>query len=171
MIRRLPVLQNAAPEDEAAANRPRRHWIAIGAGLILCIWLPVSAVVTPLGARLASRLFDVRADPELAGVARGKSGAEDAWIVALMAGPPAVTFALSCVAGGMLVGRFGGDAGGREAVLAGLGAGMIAWLLALLGGSLSPWPVALGALVALGLSGAVLGGIGGRMGKRLRKPR
>jgi hypothetical protein len=44
VVRRLPVLQNKSPEDAAAEERPRWHWVLIGAGLVITIWIPLAFV-------------------------------------------------------------------------------------------------------------------------------
>jgi hypothetical protein len=44
VVRRLPVVQSKAPEDAAAEARPRWHWVLIGAGLVITIWIPLVLV-------------------------------------------------------------------------------------------------------------------------------
>jgi hypothetical protein len=137
--RRLPVLQSEAPEDAAAARRPPWQWVFIGAGFVLTIWVPLMIVGLWLARALAfAPLFSVL-----------------------------VTFAVSCGAAGVLVGRFGGRAREREAALAGLSGGLVACVIALLGGS-TPVSMLTPAALALGVLGATMAWLGGRAGVRSR---
>jgi hypothetical protein len=49
-MRRLPVIQQASNEDQAAAERPRWQWCLIGAGLTVTIWAPIAVIAVPFGA-------------------------------------------------------------------------------------------------------------------------
>ena len=91
-------------------------------------------------------------------------------VLALPFWPAAVlgAFCVACVGGGACVGRFGGRARAREAAAAGVGASSVVWVVAALGGALTPWPLALAALGALVASSAPLGYVGGRIGERAR---
>ena len=142
MVRRLPVIQSKAAEDEAAEARPPWHWVLIGAGLVFTSWIPLAMV-----ALWIARLF---ATPVL---------------LLLLVG---LSFALAAGGGGALVGRFGGRAGKREAALAGLVAALAAWAIALGSGALAPWPVAVASGVLLGGLGALFAWLGGRLGHRGR---
>src|SRR3954467_13130551 len=93
MVRRLPVLQNQDTDDAAAARRPRWHWVLIGAGFVITLFLPLSALGVWLGAVLSRAL-------PLGGTSR----------IVLGAAPVAFSFLIACGAAGALVGRFGGRA-------------------------------------------------------------
>jgi MFS family permease len=124
--RRLPVLQNQSPEELAAERRPLWQWVLIGAGYVVCIWLPLVTLV---------------------GWAMQRSSTVTAIAPLLVAG----SFVLASAAAGALLQRFGGRSGPREATLAGLAAAGLCAALALLGG-LRPWWFAIvGALVLGGL--------------------
>lgn len=141
MIRRLPVLQTPPPEDQAAAERPSWHWVLIGAGLLLTLWLPLASVGLLVSARVSGS------------VAR---------VVSML-----VPYLVACGASGLLVGRFG-TTGFKQGMLAGvLGAGL-AWTVALLGGALNTFVLALGALVGLSGMAAVVSGLSAHWGRRLR---
>ncbi len=42
MPRRLPVIQTPPPEDAEAMARPPWHWVLIGAGFTITLWLPLA---------------------------------------------------------------------------------------------------------------------------------
>jgi hypothetical protein len=146
MVRRLTVLQNQDTDDAAAARRPRWHWVLIGAGFVITLFLPLSMIGVWLGAWLS------RALP------RGS-----ATQIVLGAAPVALSFLVACAAAGALVGRFGGKAKAREAALSGSLGALLGWGLAALGGSLSPWLVALASLVLLVAFGAGAAFLGARV--------
>lgn len=56
MVRRLPVLQSKAPEDAAAEARPRWHWVLIGAGFVITIWIPLALIALWVGGAVAVML-------------------------------------------------------------------------------------------------------------------
>jgi hypothetical protein len=104
-MRRLPVINSTAPEDDAAAARPRWQWILIGMGFTGAFWIPVALLVGPLGVPLAeglvSRLFSVQVlgNPSLGLLERGVLGV-------LSAVPLIVTYALAAAGMGAVMGRF-----------------------------------------------------------------
>jgi hypothetical protein len=148
MVRRLPVLQNQDTDDAAAARRPRWQWVLIGAGLVITLFLPLSWIGVWLGAWLSRA------------AARGNGGATPIVLGVL---PVALSFLIACGGAGALVGRFGGRAKAREAALAGSLGALIGWGLAALGGSLSPWLVAVVSLAALVTFGAGAAFVGARL--------
>lgn len=170
MIRRLPVLQSRAEEDEAAEQRPRSHWVAMSAGLTFALWIPLAMLGMALGRRVGQALVGA-ASPEAVAdaAARASSGARAAAAASLVI-PSFLALALACGLTGSLVGRFGGRSGAREAVLGGSVAALVAWLLALSGGGLSPWPVAAGTAFVLVATAALFSALGARLGVR-RRPR
>jgi len=154
MVRRLTVLQNQDTDDAAAARRPRWQWVLIGAGFVLTLFLPLSLLGVWLG-RVLSRALPL--------------GERDATRIVLGALPVAGSFLVACAGAGAMVGRFGGRAKAREAALSGALGAIASWGLAALGGSLSPWIVALTALVVLVLLGAGAAFVAARLtlGKRV----
>ena len=146
MVRRLTVLQNQDTDDAAAARRPRWHWVLIGAGFVITLFLPLSMLGVWLGAVLSRAL--PRGGPTQ---------------VVLGAAPVALSFLAACTAAGALVGRFGGKAKAREAALSGSLGALAGWGLAALGGALTPWFVALASLVVLVALGAAAAFVGARV--------
>ena len=148
MVRRLPVLQNQDTDDAAAARRPRWHWVLIGAGLVITLFLPLSLLGVWLGGVLS----------------RAAPGAEDhGFRIVLGVLPVALSFLIACGAAGALVGRFGGKAKAREAAVSGALGAFAGWGLAALGGSLTPWLVALASLAVLVILGAGAAFVGARL--------
>lgn len=154
--RRLPVLPAGDHDHDAPEERPPWQWSAIGAGAVFLVWLPLAE----LAARAAVL---VAGSPPPAGAA---STRQRAALIALST----LAFALAAFAGGLTVGRFGGTAGRREATLAGLAAGTLAWVLAVVqpvpGPGALGWALVLVAIDALGGSAAYAGG---RAGLALRR--
>lgn len=128
--RRLPLV----PSEEAAADagpaRPSWQWIVFGAFGIFVVWLPVSA----LGARVART-------------------------TAALAAASTLGLAVASLAGGLLLGRWGGPGiGVREGALAGLLAALVAILGAGLELGFSPGSLLVGAVaIPLAAAGAALG--------------
>lgn len=164
MVRRLPVVQNTAPEDADAAERPRAHWVAIGAGLNLSIWIPLALCAAPFGRLLTRQLIPLD-DPALP-----VTNSTRVLVVLAQLVPQLVAFALASFASGALVGRFGGQAKTRDASLATLLAACAAAGIGGLSGALRPWLVVVATGLVLGLFGALFGALGGRFGER-RRPR
>jgi tRNA-(ms[2]io[6]A)-hydroxylase len=100
--RRLPLaprVEVKEPEDE---DRPPWHWSGIGAVGVFVFWMPLAMLVN--------------------GVLGVRTG-----VAAMLLN--AAAFALACFGAGLVVGRFGGQAGRREAMVSGLVAAAIAWLV------------------------------------------
>lgn len=142
---------NGEPPEE---ERPPWHWVALGAAATFLVWLPLAALAESLVRR-----------PVTSADARGEMGA-GLWLLAAHA----LAFCTGAFAGGLLVGRLGGKAGRKEATLAGIAAGALAWLIALVqgapGGALV-WGLLLVIITSLG---GFAGALGGRAGLRLRAP-
>ena len=138
--RRLPVIQEPAGEDAEAAARPPWQWVLIGSGLLVSIWTPLAFLALPVAQKLGG----------------GSS---------LLAGLAASSFALSGLAAGYLVGRFGLRARTKHVVLSGLLAAAEIWLLALMGGAIRSPLVG----VSVFLSLAVLGGGSSALGSWLSR--
>ncbi len=164
MVRRLPVLQNQAPEDAAAADRPPGQWVAIGAGFVFCFWLPLALIAVWLGRLLAKLIMD---PSDAAAVAAAGAATRFGYGAALIV-PVLASFAFAAWAGGAVVGRFGGKSGPREGAWAATLAAVVAAVVAALGGGAGSWLVALvSALVLAGL-GSLFGWLGGRWGIQRR---
>jgi MFS family permease len=152
--RRLPVLQNAAPEPPAE-DRPPWRWAALGAVATFIAWLPLS---------LLTQTAVTRAVP-----LEAEDGTPNARAGVLLACCHALAFFAGAFAGGFLVGRLGDKVGRREAAAAGALAGALSWTLGISqgapGGALA-WGLLLVIILALGAGG---GSLGGALGLRLRK--
>ena len=148
MVRRLTVLQNQDTDDAAAARRPRWHWVLIGSGFVITLFLPLSLLGVWLGTWLSHAA--ARVDNAAAQIVLG-------------ALPVALSFLIACAAAGALIGRFGGRAKTREAALSGSLGALLGWGLAVLGGSLTPWLVAVASLLVLVLLGAGAASLGARI--------
>jgi tRNA-(ms[2]io[6]A)-hydroxylase len=138
--RRLPVLKTQADEGDEAEARPPWQWVGFGALAIFVVWVPLAyltgLVMTGVPAVAGSRW---------ASLAVGASG-----------------LALASLAGGFLVGRWGGKAVGvREASLAGFAAALIAWVISL--GTPGAWAGFVTVFVAVPFAW-----LGGRVGLRRR---
>ena len=129
-MRRLPVIQQSAREDDAAAARPPWQWSLIGGGLATTIWVPFALLVLPLGAAPVLLAFGAAAGLAGALVGRfgGRAGPREAALggilaavlvtsIAAVAGaglPPRVIFLVVLLLA--LVGAGAGFAGGRFGV-------------------------------------------------------
>jgi hypothetical protein len=88
-------------QDSGDPERPRWHWLLIGAGFTVTLWLPLALLGIWLGGVLSSYV----------------TGA-GAW--SARAAPLVLSFLLACFASSVLVGRFGSRAGRLEAMGANL---------------------------------------------------
>jgi len=168
MVRRLPVIQDQASEDGAAAARPAWQWILIGVGFVLTIWVPLAIVALWVGRALGRSIVDLDDAAELARFRASADAGDIALYTLISVGPVLLSFVVACASAGALVGRFGGRASRREAILAGLFAAVTAFGIAALGGSLGAWPLAIGALVVLGVTGTLSSALGAAFGLRKR---
>ena len=145
--RRLPVLSggpSAPPAEPPEEERPPWHWAAIGVVGIFVFWLPLSMI--------AGR-FVAEAGPRVQMIVH------------------AAAYALACFAAGLIVGRFGGRAGRREAAIAGAAAALLATLLvASAGSSAHLWLLLALLLVVLALLGGGAAWAGAALGVRARPP-
>lgn len=164
MPRRLPVIQSSPDEGEP---RPPSHWVAIAAALALALWAPLVLLALPLGRAIAARVAGVDDVSQLA-TAATTSPALRAAVAAALIVPVLASLALAAGATGAIVGRFGGRAGAREAVLGCTLAALVAWGMSVSGGALRPWPVAAVTALLLGALAAVFAGLGARIGPRRR---
>ncbi len=139
------MLQSKDAEDAAAEARPTWHWVVIGAGFVVTIWIPLAMIALAIGRMLA-------------GVLGGVALVLSVW----------VSFSVACLAAGALVGRFGGRAGKRHAMLSGVAGAAGVWLLALFSGALSPWTVGLTSALILPATAAFFARWGGGFGERKR---
>jgi len=153
--RRLPMLPMDEVADESDLERPPWQWSVIGAIAIVVLWLPLAFGTAAAG----KRLLDGAPDLASAGLARSFA----------LPGMNLAAFVLAALAGGALVGRFGGKAGPREATFSGLATATAAWaMIALPGAGLGLIAAAL-LLSLLALVGALAARAGARLGVRARQ--
>ena len=151
-VRRLPVIQQPTGDDAEAAARPSWQWVVIGSGLLVTIWTPSVSLALMLARKIS----------EHAGRATGPGVA---------AGLVAITFALSAVAAGYLVARFGQRTQPRHAIFAGLLAAGEIWFLALLGGAFSSGLVGASAFLSLSVLSAAFCALGAWLHRRKKSSR
>lgn len=166
-MRRLPVIQQTATDDAAAASRPRWQWCLIGAGLTVTIWLPLAVLAAPLGASVAAHWLGAAPADVLSGKVQPRPE-QAAVFASLSAIPLIVCFGVAAGCAGALVGRFGGKAGKREAGIAGAIAALFVTCIAALGGAGLSTTGFLAALLALAAVGAASGYGGAAFGASRR---
>lgn len=116
--RRLPVIQEPTGDDAEAAARPAWHWVLIGSGLLVTLFLPLALAGLAIARTgpAVSRFGMVGA----AGIAVG------------------VMFGLAAGIAGYLMARFGPRTKGRHATYAGLAGAFELWILVVLSGGFQP---------------------------------
>lgn len=88
MVRRLPVIQNKAPEDAEAEERPPWHWVLIGTGFVITIWLPLVMIAVWIGGALPvllSLALACGAGGALVGRFGGRAGVREATLSGVVA--------------------------------------------------------------------------------------
>jgi len=169
--RRLPVVQPLDEAEQEAYERPAWHWVVIGAvgsflffllGLQLTQWFAHREILRLVG------------EGEEAIVRRALlTDAQEAYLNALIYGLPLICLLASSWFGGLLVGRFGGQAGGREATLSGMATGGLTAAIAATSmwprGEAKAWALAAMILIVVGALGGWRGGKRG-LGRRDRQP-
>src|SRR5689334_19666476 len=100
-MRRLPVIQQSAPEDDAAAARPPWHWSLIGGGLATTIWVPLAVLSLPFGAAPVLVVFGAAAGLSGALVGRfgGRAGPREAAFGGILAAVLVTSIAVLAGAG------------------------------------------------------------------------
>jgi hypothetical protein len=143
--RRLPLLRPDGAEEPA---RSPWQWVGFGAATIFVAWLPLSALAVKIAARVGAR------EEESSRLGRS---------AVLVLGSFGGALALGALAGGFLVGRWGGSGVGvREAALAGLVAAVLATLVSWLSFGLAPATLVVAAVAT------PMAALGGTLGYRHR---
>lgn len=162
--RRLPLLEKdpggPLQDEEQSLPRPPWHWTAIGVVVIYLVWLPLAGL---LNSFVLNTFFEGM-DSTTIGLAPLKARI-------ILIGLNAAAFVLSSFAGGFMVGRFGKEAGLREATLSGVVAATIAWTLTFVPApspALLVWALVLLCMLILGALGAYGGA---RVGKGAKAKR
>jgi tRNA-(ms[2]io[6]A)-hydroxylase len=159
--RRLPVLQNAPPDED----RPAWHWAVIGVVFIFSIWAPLAMLSGWIAGRVSHDIVGDLPPNELSLRLADASAGDRFWLWFALTVAPILAYAVACAASGALVGRFGGKAGPREAAVAGAVAALVGAGLTLLRASASTSAASLIVLLPVGVGAAWLGGT---LGKKRR---
>jgi len=168
--RRLPVLQ---PKDDDGEERPPWHWSVIGAVATMLLLLPLSIGAASVARHTyASYVPGTTPDEVQSAVLRLTAG-QRIWLGLLSVAGPLVALALASLGGGVLVGRFGGAAGKREAAVGGAIAAAVATSVAAKEFVEQPGGVVLWLFssVLLFVVAGVFGFLGGIAGIKLRGTR
>jgi hypothetical protein len=159
---RLPVVHEAPAEDANPERRPWQ-WVGFGTVAIFVVWLPLAALAQALSLRVVeARLGTLESLDAARDALPHVPAADRELIAAALFGFPSAALALAALAGGFLVGRWGGRAGPREAALAGVASVLAVSMLAWMSSGLSWAPLA-----ALFVAGPVAAG-GGWIGYKGR---
>jgi hypothetical protein len=127
--RRLPVVKPPEPADGEPA-RPPWQWVGFGVVATFAAWLPLAAVVQSWASRSMQQRFG-NASPQELGKMINALPTTERWTLHIsMIALPMGALLIASAAGGYVVGRYGGEAGVREAVMGGAAAGLIAALIA-----------------------------------------
>jgi hypothetical protein len=144
--RRLPVIQEPTGEDAEAAARPVWHWVLIGSGSLVTMFMPLALVTLALArtSPVVHRFGALAA----AGTAAGAA------------------FALSAATAGYLMARFGPKTQRRHAAFAGLLGAVELWVLVLLSGGFQAAFLGASTLFMLSGVGAAFCALGARVRSR-----
>jgi hypothetical protein len=162
-MRRLPVLQATS---EAGEERPAWQWTIAGALLVLSIWAPLAMLGNLVVGRTMRSWVGGESPEDVARLLAAGPSAERVRAGVLLVGVHGLLLLAAALAGGAMVGRFGGHAGAREAALSGLLVAVTGWALSGLQGGPFPSFSMLAGLMLLAGGGAWMGG---KMGVRRRK--
>lgn len=154
--RHLPIVgQGSASSADEAADRPRWHYAALGAGATMLAWLLLAAIVNAV----------------IGSMARAQEGASELSARALVVGANVVVLFVCAALGGFLVTRLTGRTDARDAAASGALAVTLGYGVALaqpVAASGSSWAAQLGLLVVLWALGGGAGAAGGLLGRRGR---
>lgn len=164
-MRRLPVIQSNVEAD--GPQRPPWQWVGIGALLAISIWIPLLTVSLWLRTRLLAGVLPATASALAAHVETASVGQRVALALSALV-PVLVPWMFACGAAGALVGRFGGAAGRRHAVYAGLLAAAVTIGVAVLGRALGSAAALVSSAGVLAASAAGAAWLGGKFGEKRR---
>lgn len=161
--RKLPVLQSAAGDPERRVSR--FQWMLVTAACSLFIWLPFAWFSAKLGVVLCTAYMGASDADALSRALSTATPAVRALALGLQVLPLLLSFALAVTVSGVLVGRFGGKAGVREAVLGGLLCVLFVVLLVAFTDRSTGLRGVLAALMALSLVACLAAWAGVRLGQ------
>jgi len=144
--RRLPVIQEPTGEDAEAAARPAWHWVLIGSGMLVTLFLPLA----------------------LAALALARTAPAVRWLGTVGAAGLAVgaMFGLASAIAGNLLARFGPRTQVRHAAFAGLAGAAELWVLVLLSGGFQPAFLGVYTLFVLSAVGSAFCSLGAWLPRR-----
>ncbi len=136
----------------------------ISAAITFFLWLPLTMLATVVSRALLARLLPAGSPLDVQqALAQAPAGLQ--WTVRLaLLGPALLGTVVASASSGALVGRFGGRAGPKEALVGAVGVSCLAWVLTLFQGS------GAGSVVIL-LPLALVVGASAWAGARLARPR
>lgn len=160
--RHLKVIPNAEPVDAFPA-RSAMAWFALAVLLVVVLWLPLGMLGIALSRAGIGLLTWAQGSPS--------KGMYGPGLLPAMVGvlPIVLSFGLAAYMGGIMLVRFGLPQNASHGAWVGVIAAALIASLALVGGSLRPWFLGVAAYIALTLTGALSGALGGRSGQKLRK--
>ncbi|MBM4374410.1 MAG: hypothetical protein FJ095_04940 [Deltaproteobacteria bacterium] len=166
--RRLPVVQ---PREDEGEPRPPWQWSVLGAVATLLAFVPLAFGVMALARRTHSAYIQGSDAAEVQRAVAAMTASQRLWLGIVTVLGPFAALATSSFAGGLLVGRFGGEAGKKEAAVGGFMAACIASAIAASQlvsqpGGLAVWFLTSGVLFTVGGVAAYFGGL---LGVRLRR--
>jgi tRNA-(ms[2]io[6]A)-hydroxylase len=149
--RRLPVLQ---PKDDDGVPRPPWQWSALGGVATFLAFVPLAFGAVTLARRTHAAYIPTSDPAEVQRAVAAMTASQRLWLGVLTVLGPFVALAVSSFAGGLFVGRFGGEAGKKEAALGGLVAASVCSLVS--AGQFVSGPGAHGCAAAVGRDGATV---------------
>lgn len=158
-----------ATDEEAVPERPPWHWVGFGTIATFACWLPLAYLAEAVRHHVFTARFGSSPSREEIDVAFAAMTAMERfrW-TAMQTLPHVMAFGLSAFAGGLLVGRFGPNAGAKEAALSGLVTALVAvgvsWRVVAEGGWGAFVSVVVPMLVSVGFAWW-----GGRTGSKKRR--
>lgn len=168
--RRLPVLQPKDDDSEGEA-RPAWHWAGLGALATLLALLPLSMAAAWLAKRTYDAYVPGTSEAEVQAALTAMTPGQRLWLGILVVVGPVLALGLAALAGGAFVGRFGEQAGPKEALVAGLLAAAVTSAIAARElverpGGAGLWLLTSGVLFVVAGAAALVGGV---LGRRLRR--
>jgi tRNA-(ms[2]io[6]A)-hydroxylase len=166
--RRLPVLQ---PKDDDGVPRPPWQWSALGGIATFLAFVPLAFGAVTLARRTHAAYIPTSDPAEVQRAVAAMTASQRLWLGVLTVLGPFVALAVSSFAGGLFVGRFGGEAGKKEAAVGGLVAASVGSLIAGTQFVSQPGGVAVWLLTSAVLFtvGGIAAYFGGAFGVRLRR--
>lgn len=122
--RRLPVIQPSG--DDQGEQRPAWQWVFIGGVAMLLAWGLLTMLAGVVSRVVVHSILPQQDQAAMAEAFFALDGADRLKIALAMLVPQLLALGVAALLGGLLVGRFGGDAGRNEAMTAGMALALIA---------------------------------------------